>query len=77
VPKHSFPWLHVGHEVTLDHYPLPNELSADVDVLLIPKCSLSPNNRTYLARIFRREVESGWQVQERLNCWDVYGRRPR
>lgn len=75
VPKHSFPWLHFGHEVTLDRHPDPGAMLADVDVLLVAKCSLSASNRTYLARLFRREIETGWQLKDMLNCWDVYVRR--
>lgn len=76
VPKNSFPWLHVGHEVTLDRHPSQKALLSDVSVLLISKCSVSPGNRTYLARLFRREVETAWELKHRLNCWDVYERRP-
>ena len=75
VPKHSFPWLHVGHEVTLDLHPDRTAVLADVDMLLISKCSVSPSNRTYLTRIFRREIEADWRLKDRLTCWDVYMRR--
>lgn len=75
VPKHSFPWLHVGHEVTLDVHPDRSAVLADVDVLMISKCSVSPSNRTYLARIFRHEIEADWHLKDRLTCWDVYLRQ--
>ena len=50
------------------------DLLKDVDVLLVSKCSLNPDNRTYLSRIYRVEIELKWYLKAQLRCWDVYTR---
>lgn len=75
VPRHSYPWMLFGHEVTIDHHPDAEALLSDVDVLMVPKCSLSEGNRRWLYPIYRRHVEARWHLAASVRCWDVYRRR--
>jgi|GEM_PF-4697681 len=75
VPKHSYPWLLYGHELTIDFHPAPAALLSDVDVLMVSRCSIASGNRRYLARIYRLEIESNWRKLASLTCWDVYERK--
>lgn len=75
VPRHSYPWLLYGHELTIDLHPAPTALLRDVDVLLVSKCSLAAGNRRFLAKIYRLELEANWRMMAALTCWDVYERK--
>lgn len=75
VPRGSYAWLLFGHEVTIDVHPKANGLLSDVDVLMVPRCSLSGGNRRYLRRLYRLEIEARWSQIGALRCWDVYTRR--
>jgi hypothetical protein len=75
VPKHSYPWLLYGHELTIDFHPAATALLSDVDILMVSKCSIAPGNRKHLAMIYRLEIESNWRKQVSLTCWDVYARK--
>lgn len=72
VPRGTYPWLLFGHELSIDSHPPARTLFADVDVLLIPKCSLSSGNQRYLSRLYRLEIEQRWGRIGALRCWDVY-----
>ncbi len=75
VPRDTYPWLLFGHEITIDVHPKADALLSDVDVLMVPKCSLSGGNRRYLSRLYRLEMEKRWSQIGVLRCWDVYLRR--
>lgn len=72
VSKNTYPWLLYGHEVTLDHHPDAELLFSDVDVLMVPRCSLSGGNRSLLKAIYRVPIEHGFERMASLQCWDVY-----
>ena len=74
VPRGTRPWLLFGHEINVDHHPPAQLLFADVDVLMVSKCSLSGGNRRYLGRIYRLEIEKNWSLVEASRCWDAYQR---
>lgn len=74
VPRGTRPWLLFGHEISVDHHPPAQPLFADVDVLMVSKCSLSGGNRRYLGRIYRLEIEKNWSLVEASRCWDAYQR---
>lgn len=76
VPRHSYPWMLFDHEITIDHHPDAETLLSDVDVLMVPKCSLSGGNRKWLHAIYRVHIEAHWRREASVRCWDVYRRRP-
>jgi len=76
VPRHSYPWMLFDHEITIDHHPDAETLLSDVDVLMVPKCSLSGGNRKWLHAIYRVHIEAHWKREASVRCWDVYRRRP-
>ena len=76
VPRHSYPWMLFDHEITMDHHPDAETLLSDVDVLMVPKCSLSGGNRKWLHAIYRVHIEAHWKREASVRCWDVYRRRP-
>lgn len=75
VPRGGYPWLLYGHELTIDFHPAPAVLLADVDVLMVSRCSIALGNRRFLARIYRVELENNWRKLASLTCWDVYERK--
>lgn len=75
IPRHTYPWLLHGHEYAIDSHPPGEQLLADVDVLMVSKCSLSEGNRKYLAAIYRIDIERDWRLIGRLRCWDALKRR--
>lgn len=74
IPTHSFPWLLFGHEVTLDHHPDASQLLSDVDVLMVPICSLSGGNRKWLFPLYRVYIESHFNRKGSTRCWALYER---
>ena len=72
IPKGSRPWLMVGHEIIPGHVPAAKELFADVDVLMVSKCSLSGGNRERLEGMFDEEIQRRWRLRQRTSCWDIY-----
>jgi len=74
VPRNSFPWLLFGHEITMDHHPEAKLLLADVEILLISKCSASGDNRRWLYGIYRVYIEKNFRREGVLSCWDIYRR---
>lgn len=74
IPSHTYPWLLHGHEYAIDSHPSGAQLFADVDVLMVSKCSLSEGNRKYLGAIYRLDIERDWRLIGRLRCWDVLRR---
>jgi len=74
IPRGTYPWMLFGHEVSLDHHPDAKLLFADVDVLMISKCSLALKNRHYLPAMYRLEMERSWRRIGDLKCWSVWHR---
>ncbi len=74
IPRHTYPWLLHGHEYAIDSHPSGDRLFADVDVLMVSKCSLSEGNRKYLEAIYRLDIRRNWRLIGRLRCWDVLRR---
>lgn len=74
VPKHTFPWLLYGHEITLDHHPAAEQLFSDVDILMVSKCSASGGNRKWLFPLYRVYIDAHLKRRAVLRCWDVYQR---
>ena len=75
VPRGTYPWLLFGHELSIDVHPKAEVLLADVDVLMVSKCSLATGNRRYLVRLYRQDIERRWTRLGALRCWDVYRKR--
>jgi hypothetical protein len=74
IPSHTHPWLLYGHEYAIDSHPSGAQMFADVDVLMISKCSLSGGNRKYLEAIYRLDIQREWLLIGHLRCWDVLKR---
>jgi hypothetical protein len=74
IPIHSRPWLMYGHEISVDVHPSSGELLADVDVLMVSKCSLAMGSRRHLAAMYQAAVERSFRPLARLKCWDVWVR---
>lgn len=72
IPRHTYPWMLYGHEVTIDHHPKAEEIFSDVDIVMISKCSLSRGNKKLLKQIYRLELEAHWTQEASLRCWDIY-----
>lgn len=75
VPRNTYPWLLYGHEITLDHHPDADLLFSDVDVLMVPKCSLAGGNRVMLKAVYRVPIERLFEKVASLQCWDVHHKR--
>jgi len=74
IPRHTYPWLLHGHEYSIESHPSGAQLFADVDVLMVSRCSLSMGNQKYLAAIYRLDIQRDWRRIGRLRCWDVFRR---
>jgi hypothetical protein len=74
IPAHSRPWLMHGHEFSQDVHPSSAQIFADVDVLMVSKCSLALGNRRNLAAMYRDDMQRVFQPLAQLTCWDVWVR---
>lgn len=72
VPKGTYPWVLYGHEMTIEHHPNPDRLFSDVDILMLPKCSLAAGNRRLLGALYRVWIEQHFEKVASLSCWDVH-----
>lgn len=72
VPQNAYAWILYGHEMTIDHHPDPRQLFSDVDVLMLPKCSLAGGNRRLLKALYRVWIENHFEKVASLSCWDVH-----
>jgi hypothetical protein len=74
-PRHAYPWMLYGHELSADVHPEADQLLSDVDILMVARCSLSEGNRRMFAAIYRGALQRQWQVIGHVRCWDVYVRQ--
>jgi len=74
-PRHAYPWMLYGHELSADVHPESGQLLSDVDILMVARCSLSEGNRRMFAAIYRGALQRQWQVIGHVRCWDVYVRQ--
>lgn len=72
VPRHSYPWMLYGHEITIDHRPDPSVIFADVDVLMFSKCTPWAGNRRWLYDIYRVDINKAFSRVANRECWDIF-----
>jgi hypothetical protein len=75
-PQGDSAWYHWGRTLNEAHYPDPNRIFADVDLILDPQSPIEPWTTGGMRHIYRSFIDSHYRLVSETPEWRIYQRLP-
>lgn len=74
-PKGVDSWYHAGRTFNEASYRAPEQVFADVDVIMVPKAPVQPASHRLLEQLYGSYIDSHYTMVETSDYWRAYARK--
>ncbi len=74
-PRGLDSWYHAGRTFNQETHRAPQQMFADVDVVMVPKAPVDPASQSLLARLYAPYISRHYDLVATSDYWRAYGRK--